>query len=138
MELLLLVGAWPAYVWLAWRVRRRAGRGALVALWIGASALWGYLRYRLACGAALTCDVGGTSPYFLSGTPYYFTHYVPVFAAIALVAFGAASVVVDRWAAGGHARNVLSPRKLALGALLAIAVFVLTSLAAAGLAIHPL
>lgn len=113
IDLALLVGTWPAYVWLAWRTRRAAGRAGLVALWLGASAIYGYLRYRLTCSQGLTCDVGGTSPYFVSGTPYYFIHYVPVFAAIGLVAFGVASAVVDRRATGDD----LPPRTLTLGTL---------------------
>jgi hypothetical protein len=133
----LLIGAWPAYVWLALHTRRAAGRRPLVLLWIGASAVYGYLRYRYTCSQALSCDVGGTSPYFLSGIPYYFIHYVPVFAAIGLVAFGVASVIVELRARGG-VRGRSAARTLALGTVGAMASFILASVVAESLSIHPL
>jgi hypothetical protein len=133
----LLIGTWPAYVWLAWHTRRAAGRRPLVFLWIGASAVYGYLRYRYTCGQPLTCDVGGTSPYFLSGNPYYFIHYVPVFAVIGLVAFGVASVIVDLRGRGG-VRGWSAARTLVLGTLGAMAGFIVASLVAGSLSIHPL
>jgi hypothetical protein len=132
----LLIGVWPAYVWLAWRIRRAAGRRPLVLLWIAASAVYGYLRYRYTCSQALTCDVGGTSPYFLPGNPYYFIHYVPVFAAIGLVAFGVASVIVDLRGRGG-VQNWSAARTLAVGTLGAMVSFILASVVAASLSIHP-
>lgn len=132
----LLIGIWPAYVWLAWHTRRVAGRRPLVLLWIGASAVYGYLRYRHICTQPLTCDVGGTSPYFLSGHSYYFIHYVPVFAVIGLVAFGVASAIVDR-AQGRDARVSLSGRTVAVGAVTTFAVFIAASMVADLLSIHP-
>jgi hypothetical protein len=136
VALFLLIGIWPAYVALAWRVRRGAGRRALWASWIGVAAGYGYLRYRFTCSQALTCDVGGQSPYFLSGNPYYFTHYVPVFAAIGLVAFGAATLVVDGWRNAG-VENRSFTRTVVMGTLVAITGFILATLTAGALSIHP-
>ncbi|HEX6040105.1 hypothetical protein [Longimicrobium sp.] len=128
IALALLVAVWPAYVWTAWRTRRAAGRRALAALWLGASALYGYLRYREVCGGGTSCDKVWLNPWFLNGNPHYFIHYVPGYTLVGLVAFGVASVVVDRRAADAGAW--LSPRTMALGTLASLAGAVAASLAA--------
>jgi hypothetical protein len=116
----LMFGAWPAYVAVARHAYRRGGGRALLALWIGASLLYGYAQYRWSCAQPLTCDVGGTSRWFMGGNPRYFVHLVPQFTAIALAAFGAGSVVVARL----HARDAGPGRTLALGTAAAIGAFV--------------
>lgn len=131
MAYVLQAGAWPVYVWLAWRARRSGGRGALVLLWIGTSVVYGYVQYRLSCTVG-DVDIAEIPQSFLSGDPSYCTHYLPVFAPVGLVAFGIASALVDRrWS--GEASPRLSPRALVLMTLATMGAFVLASLAAEAL-----
>ena len=115
-----------AYVGAAWLTYRRWGGRALGALWIGVSVAVGYLTYRSICAQGHVCDVIGTSRLFLSSNPYYFTHYVSRFSALALAAFGAASfVVVRRHKRGSTTR--LWPGTLILGVAAAISIWILGS-----------
>lgn len=131
LHLFWKIGVWPAFVALAWMAYRRGGWRPLLALWIGASLAYGYASYRLTCAQGLTCDVGGTSPWFVSGTPYYFTHYVPLFTGIGLAAFGAGSLVVVRMADDGPRRTI------ALGTLAAFGGWIAAVMVAGTLFFYP-
>jgi hypothetical protein len=121
----ILLGIPALYVFIAWFVYARWARLGLVASCLASSLLTGYLLYRYTCSQPLTCDVGGTSKWFFRGSPYYFTHYVPLFTAISLVSLGLASVVVAlRHRPGTHIHPW--PGTVVLGSAIAVAAFMLT------------
>ena len=104
-----------AYVIAAWYAARRP-RIIVLALWVGASLLAGYVEYRYQCTTPLVCDVGGTSHWFLEGNPWYFERFVSLFATGSAVGFGAVMVLVrSRQRQTPPAR--LWPGTLALGTL---------------------
>jgi len=107
------------YVAGAWVLYRRGRRGSLLALWIGYSLAYGYVMYRWTCAQALTCDVSGTSSHFSTGNPRYFTMYVPYYAFLGLVTFGAASLFI-RSRFRTHREAPLWPGTLGLGVLTAV------------------
>ncbi len=112
------------YVAGAWGANRRTGWLGKLALWLGCSLVYGYVAYRWTCSQALTCDVGGSSPYFMTGNPRYFLMYVPLFAFIGLTTFGSTSLFIGYRFRTQKAAG-LWPRTFGLGILAAVAGWVL-------------
>jgi hypothetical protein len=117
--LLAIPGSFVAAAWIVYNRWRIRGVAALT----GLSALaFGYSAYRWICSRPLTCDVFGASPWFLTGNPYYFTHYVPLLTLMSGVAFGAAAAVVS-WRRR-ESRNRLWPATLLMGVGAAIVAWI--------------
>ena len=125
LHLAILLGVPALYVLGAWFVYARWARPGLVAACVTSSLITGYLLYRYTCSQPLTCDVGGTSRWFLHGSPYYFIHYVPQFTGVSLISLGLASLVVAlRHRPGTHIHPW--PGTVLLGSATAVAAFILT------------
>jgi hypothetical protein len=121
----ILLGIPALYVVLAWFVYRRWARRGLIVAWAASSLLSGYLLYRYSCSQPLTCDVVGTSRWFLTGSAYYFIHFVPLFTGVSLASLGLASLVVAR----RHRPDTRIgpwPGTVVLGSAIAVGAFILT------------
>ena len=81
----LLGGSGVCFGLVAVHAYHRAGLTALLALWLSASIVWGYLSYRRFCSHPLTCDVGGLD---------YWPSLVPGFSVIAAVTLACAGGVM--------------------------------------------
>jgi hypothetical protein len=110
-----------AFVGAAWIAYGRWSRSGLTALTALCALAFGYAGYRWICSKPLTCDVGGTSPWFMTGNPHYFTLYVPLLALMAGISFGAAAIVVARRRAR---TDHLWPETLVFGVGAAIAAWI--------------
>ena len=93
---LLILGAFIIYVAIAWQLLRRGQRLATVGLLVCTALIVGYGSYRGICTQPMSCDVGGTNPHFLNGTPHYFERIVPFFAITSGLGFAAATAVMYR------------------------------------------
>jgi hypothetical protein len=91
----ILFGVPASFVTAAWLTRRRYGRAGVAILWAASSLIFGYLMYRRICSHG-SCDVGGRSSYFLSGTPHWFLYMVPRFALVGGIGFGAGVFVLSK------------------------------------------
>ena len=121
---LLILGAFIVYTAIAWQLLRRGQRLGTAGLLVCTAMIVGYASYRGICTQPMTCDVGGTNPHFLNGTPYYFEHIVPFYAITSALGFAAGTAVMHRRALA-TAPVASTPSTLVSAMVVGIIVFLL-------------